>query len=98
MNPDPNRPAWDDLVRRARADAPPGVDISALLRAVRQHPAPAGPDWLAAFAELFGSRRRLPALVAATAGLGLITAWQAAELWRALPWALVLASGPGGAP
>lgn len=84
-------------MRRARADTPPAVDISALLRAVRQHSAPAAPDWLAVFAELFGSRRRLPALAAAVAGLSLVAAWEAAEFWHLLPWFQVLAFTPGGA-
>lgn len=106
MNPDDSRSDWEKLLQRARADAPPPLDRSALLHAVRlAHAAdaasalrPATPGWADEFLALFGSRRALLAC-ATLACLGAVfTSWQMSELDEVQPWADLLASSNGGEP
>lgn len=87
---------WDDLVRRARADAPPPLDTVALLRAVHQAAPEPQPDWFAAFAEFFGSRRALATCATLAAGFALVATWEAFDVWQTLSWAECLALGAGG--
>lgn len=87
---------WDDLVRSARGDSTPPIDVPALLRAVRQTPLPVESDWTTEFAATFASRRAWSVGLATACVLLCIGGWQAAELSQALPWAEWLAMSAGG--
>jgi len=84
MKPNPEN-AWTDLVRRARADAPPPSDLAPLLRAVREEStrAPAMSGFGSEFAALFASPVALTMCAACMAFAG----WSVATDWRQLsPW------------
>lgn len=87
---------WDDLVRRARDDATPPIDVPALLHAVRQVPLPVESDWMTEFADTFASRRVWSTGLAAACVLICVGGWQAVELSQSLPWAEWLAMSAGG--
>ena len=92
-NPDSR---WDGLVRQARSDAAPPVDVAALLRAVRQAgPAP-DTGWLADLAALFSARRAWATCLAGSAACALVVAWEIWDSARALPWAQLIDSATGG--
>jgi hypothetical protein len=84
---DPER-AWHDLVQRARADAPPAVDLAALLRRlpnVTPAAAAARPAWGVEF-NLFLGQRAWAAGALAACGM-LASAWMWADAVKHdLPW------------
>lgn len=94
----PSEDRWQDLVQRARSDAPPPVDTSALLRAVRAAADEPQAGWLAEFALLFGRRGAMAGCLAGAAAFALVATWQAWDLWQALPWAQMVATTTGGVP
>lgn len=88
--PSPEPAGWDDLVQRARRDAPAPVDLAALLRTVRAAVAasPATPAFLDEFAALFATRRALFACAAAALACATLATWQTWSAWQELgPWA-----------
>ncbi len=80
-------PRWEALVRQAREDAGPPVDLPALLRAVRQAPLTVAPSWSAEFAALCGSPRRIGLCLGSAAAFTVVATWQAWETSSLLPWA-----------
>lgn len=77
--------AWTDLVRHARADAPPPSDLAPLLRAVREEASrpPATSGFGEEFAALFASPVALTMCAACVA----FAVWSVATDWRQLsPW------------
>lgn len=79
---------WEKLVAQARADAGPGADVPALLRAVRQaEPRRDAGGWAADFAALFATRRILSGCLAGACAFAILAGWQAWETWQVLPWA-----------
>lgn len=90
---------WNDLVRRAREDAPPASDTAALLRTLRAAEIePPRSGWFGEFATLFAGGRAVAACLASAAAFALFAGWQAWTLWQALPWAQLIAVTTGGAP
>lgn len=97
MNSPPPSPQdrWNDLVQRARADAPPPVDLAATLRAVRTATSqPSG--WLADFAALFATRAALRTCLLGTAAFAAMATWQVWTFWDALPWVQLMSPTVGG--
>lgn len=87
--------SWNELIGRARADAPPPADLTALLRELHvATPGPAFANWRGEFERVFAS---IPAMAGcATAALALLSVagWQAWTFWReVMPWAQLLAGG-----
>ena len=89
--------AWDALVRQARADTAPSVDVPAVLRAVRAADVPSDAGWLSEFTGLFTIGRVVPACLLGAIALAGATSWEAWNIWQALPWAQLLAVSTGGA-
>jgi hypothetical protein len=89
---------WEELVRRARNDAAPPVDLPALLAAVRQAKPENGRGWLVDFSEFFNPRLVLPACLSAACVLVVVTTWQASDFSQTIPWADWIATDSGGAP
>lgn len=94
--PDPDHnPRWNDLVRRARADAHPSIDLPSLLRSVRVaqidgRTAAAGvtgpTDWVSLLLATFSPVRATMLLVGVAGALSVVAGWQAWETWQALAW------------
>jgi hypothetical protein len=101
MNPplEPSDPRWENLLRQARADVAPPVDVSALLRVVRQAElAPlASQGWAAEISALFPSTRMIPGCLAAAAAFAAVATWHAWDSWQALPWMQLIDASTGGA-
>ncbi len=97
--PDHSDSHWEDLLRKARADVAPPVDVTALLRVVREEPI--GPvvreDWAAEISALFPSSRMIPGCLAAAAALAAVASWHAWDSWQALPWMQLIDASTGGA-
>ena len=89
---------WDDLVRRARADAGPKINESALLAAVRSTVPEPRAGWLMDFTGFFNARLVLPACLSAACALAMVATWQASDFSKTLPWAEWVVSDAGGAP
>ncbi|HVU36057.1 MAG TPA: hypothetical protein VHE61_21630 [Opitutaceae bacterium] len=89
---------WQKLVGRARADAPPPVDVAALRRIARTAEPAAGHSWGADIAALLASSRVAGACVAATAVLAVFGSWQVWTIWQTLPWAQLIGGATGGMP
>ncbi len=97
MNSSPPSPhdRWNALVSRARADAPPPLDLSATLRAVRAA-APDSTGWLADFTALFATRSAVRTCLLATAAFAVVATWQMWNFWETLPWIQLIAPTSGG--
>ena len=97
--PDPSDSRWENLLRQARTDIPPPVDVSALLRVVRQADAalPAHEGWTAEISNLFPSARMIPTCLAAAAAFAAVATWHAWDSWQALPWMQLIDVSTGGA-
>jgi hypothetical protein len=101
MNPNPDSldSRWDQLVRQSRTDAPPPVDVTALLRVVGQ--AEIAPsvqeEWTSEISALFPSARMIPTCLAAAAAFAAVATWHAWDTWQALPWIQLIDPGTGGA-
>jgi hypothetical protein len=89
---------WEELVRRARADAGPAVNVPALLAAVRSTEAEPRAGWLMDFAGFFNARRVLPTCLTAACALAIVATWQVSDFSKTLPWAEWVVSDAGGAP
>lgn len=92
MKPEPESSAakWDRLVARARADAPPLLDVANALRAARTEAAAAAParGWLDEFAALFATPRRLAGCGSLAAAALAVALWFGLSTWNQLePWA-----------
>lgn len=96
---DDSDPRWENLLRQARADVGPPVDVSALQRVVREatiiSPTSTG-DWTAEISALFPSARMIPGCLAAALALAAIATWHAWDSWQTLPWMQLLDPGSGG--
>jgi len=88
---------WDDLVRQARADVGPPVDLAALLRAVRQAPLEERRGWFTDFSALFSSARVISGCLAGAGAFALVATWQVWDSWQVLPWIQLLDVATGGA-
>lgn len=97
MNPSSPSPhdRWNALVSRARGDAPPPLDLSATLRAVRAA-APDSTGWLADFTALFATRSAVRICLLGTATFAVIATWEAWNFWQTLPWIQLIAPANGG--
>ncbi len=98
MNPSPDSPdaKWTRLAARARADAPPPLDLSAALHAARTAaatmPPPARP-WIDDFAALFATPGRLAGCGGFAAVALVVAVWVATDIWTQLqPWADLVGS------
>jgi len=97
--PDPSDLHWETLLRQARTDVAPPIDVSALLRVVQQErmvPPVAG-DWAAEISALFPSSRMIPGCLAAAAAFAAVATWNAWDSWQTLPWVQLLDVSTGGA-
>ncbi len=84
-------PSWNDKVRLARAEPIPPVNLTALLRALRDV-APVTVNWRLEFERLFASRMAMSACAAASVMLLGVAGWQAWTFWQdVLPWAQLIA-------
>jgi hypothetical protein len=96
---DDSDPHWENLLRQARADVAPPVDVDALQRAVSQ--TAIGPleneSWAMEISALFPSTRMIPGCLAATAALLAVATWHAWDSWQTLPWMQLLDASTGGA-
>lgn len=88
---------WEDLVRRARADIAPPLDVPALQRALSRAAPPQREGWVGEFFTVFAPARAMASCLAGAGIFGLLAAWRVWELSQALPWAQFLAV-TGGAP
>ena len=95
--PSNSDPQWENLLNRAKADVAPPVDLTALLRVVRQAPAASRENWADEFCALFGTSRFIPGCLAAAAGFGLVASWQAWESLQDVPWVQLIDTTIGGA-
>jgi hypothetical protein len=90
---------WENLLRKARADLAPPVDVSALQGVVRR--ATIGPveneSWAAEISALFPSARMIPGCFAAATALAAVATWHAWDSWQTLPWLQLLDASTGGA-
>ena len=78
---------WQEMLRQARADATPPVNVPALLRAVRATaPVPRG-GWTTEFSALFAPTRAVVACLACAAICAAITSWEILDLAQSLAWA-----------
>jgi hypothetical protein len=89
---------WEELVRRARADAGPAANVSAVLAAVRSTEPESRAGWLMDFAGFFNARLVFPTCVSAACALAIVATWQASDFSKTLPWAEWVVSDAGGAP
>ncbi len=95
-NPDSD---WENLVRQARKDSAPSVNVTALLRTVRQAQADSPRGWIADFLTLFSPARVVPVCVIAASAVVLVTTWQAMDCWEALTWTQLFSTAQiGGTP
>lgn len=97
MNSSPPSPhdRWNDLIQRARTDAPPPIDLSATLRAVRAA-ASQPPSWLEDFAALFATRSALRICLLGAAAFATLATWQVWNFSEALPWVQLISPTVGG--
>jgi len=99
MNTDPSEKdrRWDNLVRQARGDVPPPVDVTAaILREASCLAATPAPDWSGELSRWLGARVWLTGAVAASALV--VGGWTLREaLEKDLPWVeLAAATATGG--
>jgi membrane-associated protease RseP (regulator of RpoE activity) len=97
--PSPSDSHWENLVRRARHDVGPSVDLAALKRVVREAATaePLSDGWFGEFFELSISARVLSGCVTIAGLCGAAASWEAWTAWQTLPWAQFLGSTTGGA-
>lgn len=98
--PDSSDSRLENLLRQARADAAPPVDVAALLRVVQQAeamPHVVSEGWTAEISALFPSTRMIPACLAAAAAFAAVATWHAWDSWQALPWMQLIDASTGGA-
>jgi hypothetical protein len=95
--PSDSDPHWEKLLRQARMDIAPPVDMPALLHAVRTASLAHPEDWASEFSALFSSGRFIPGCLAGAAAFALIATWQAWDSWQTMPWVQLLDVTIGGA-
>ncbi len=89
---------WENLLSRARSDAPPPIDLTAVLRAVREAPYSSRSDWFGEFLGLFSSLRAVSACVAGIGLFAVFATWQVWSVLPSLPWAQLIDTTTGGVP
>lgn len=96
---DPSDPRWENLLRQARMDVAPAVDVAALQRVIRNaHAVPITSEgWTAEISALFPSTRMIPGCLAAAAALAAVATWNAWDSWQSLPWIQLIDPSTGGA-
>jgi hypothetical protein len=89
---------WENLLRQARADVAPPVNVSALQRVVRDTAiSPVENEgWAAEISALFPSTGMIPGCLAAALALAAVATWHAWDSWQALPWMQLLDASTGG--
>lgn len=95
---DPSNSHWENLLRQARSDVAPPIDVAKLLRVVRQaEPAPCvSAGWADEISALFPSARMVPGCLAAAAAFGAVATWHAWDSWQTLPWVQLIDASTGG--
>jgi hypothetical protein len=90
-------PRCENLLRQARSEVSPPLDIPALLRVVRHAPLGSQESWAVQLSEFFSSWHVIPGCLAGAMAFALLATWQAWDSWQTLPWVQLLDAAAGGA-